>query len=65
MEEEREGEVGLDGREGSGRKEEREIFDEAPRVSLMRHNVLLSSIANSGVPRRYCVQAKDITNGLN
>lgn len=57
-----------EGRKGSGRKEGgKEIFDEAPRVSLMRSDVrelLLSSIANGAVPHCYN-QAKDITNGLN
>lgn len=55
-------------REGSGSKEGgREIFDEAPGVSLMRSDVrelLLSSIANGAVPHCYN-QAEDITNGLN
>lgn len=56
-----------EGREGSGRKGGREIFDEAPGVSLMRSDVrelLLSSIKNGAVPNCYN-QAKDITNGLN
>lgn len=49
------------------REQGREIFDEAPGVSLMRSNVrelLLSSIANGAVPH-CCNQTKDITNGLN
>lgn len=47
--------------------ERREIFDEAPRVFLMRSNVrelLLSPITDGAVPH-CCNQAKDITNGLN
>lgn len=52
---------------GKWQKGGREIFDEAPGVSLMRSNVrelLLSSIASRAVPQCYN-KAKDITNGLN